>query len=72
VVPLPPPPSSGRKPTVEYAIEMSSGAMQVRNDHPEIERIFPLVDWIKSEQRFGGRVYRRTVIVVEDREEVAR
>lgn len=55
---------------VEHAIQMSSGAMQVRFDDPEIERIFPLADWIKSEQRFGGKVYRRVVVVVEDWEEV--
>jgi hypothetical protein len=51
---------------VEHAIEMSSGAMQVRYEDPEIERIYPLADWIKAQQRFGGKVWRRTVIVVED------
>jgi hypothetical protein len=56
---------------VEHAIEMSGGGMHIRYDHPDIERIFPLADWIKSQQRFGGKVWRRTVIVVEDWHEVA-
>jgi hypothetical protein len=69
--------SIGSNPTVdqrvvEHAIRMSGGSMQVRFAHREIERIFPLVDWIKSEQRFGGKVYRRVVVVVEDWEEVER
>lgn len=55
---------------VEHAIEMSGGGMHVHYDHPDIERIFPLADWIKSQQRFGGKVWRRTVIVVDDWQEV--
>ncbi len=58
------------EPVVEHAIQMSGGGMHVRNQDPEIERIFPLADWIVSHQRFGGKVYRRTVIVVEDWTEV--
>lgn len=58
------------EPVVEHAIEMSGGGMHIRYDDPEIERIFPLADWIKSQQRFGGHVWRRTVIVVEDWTEV--
>lgn len=54
------------EPIVEHAIEMTSGAMQVRFDHPDIERIYPLQQWIVHNQRFGGKVWRRTVIVVED------
>ncbi len=57
---------------VEHATRMSGGGMHVRNAHPEIDRILPLDDWIKSEQRFGGVVYRRVVVVVEDWEEVER
>lgn len=60
------------EPVVEHAIQMSSGAMQVRCDDPEIEEIFPLAEWIRAQQRFGGKVYRRTVIVVDDWEEVPR
>lgn len=60
------------RPVVEHAIQMSGGSMQVRNAHPEIERIFPLADWIKANQRGGGRVWRRVVVVVEDWEEVPR
>ncbi len=57
---------------VEHAIQMSGGGMYVRYDHPDIEWIFPLADWIKSEQRFKGKVWRRVVVVVEDWEEVPR
>lgn len=44
--------------------------MMVRPDGPEIELIYPLADWIAGERRMGARVYRRTVIVVEDWQEV--
>jgi hypothetical protein len=54
----------------EYAIRMSGGGMHVRKAHPQIERIFPLAEWMKHTQRDGGRVYRRRVIVVEDWTEV--
>lgn len=60
------------KPVVEHAILMSGGGMQVRNGDPEIERIYPLAQWIRGQQRFGGMVYRRTVLVVEDWAEVPR
>lgn len=54
------------EPVVEHAIEMSGGGMHIRNDDAEIDRIWPLADWIKSHQRFGGHVWRRTVRVIED------
>jgi hypothetical protein len=57
---------------VEHAIQMSGGSMQVHNANPDIDRIFPLADWIKANQRGGGRVWRRVVVVVEDWEEVPR
>lgn len=58
------------EPIVEHAVMMSGGGMHVRNAHPAVERIFPLAEWMS--QRFGGKVYRRTVIVVEDWHEVQR
>jgi hypothetical protein len=54
----------------EYGQLMSGGGFHVRNNHPEIERIFPLAEWIKANTRGGGRVYRRVITVVEDWEEV--
>lgn len=54
----------------EYAVMMSGGGMHVRNDDPEVERIYPVAEWIPHQQRHGGKVYRRRVIVVEDWEEV--
>jgi len=60
------------EPVVEYAILMSGGGMHVRPEDPEIEAVYPLEKWIPNQQRFGGRVYRRTVVVVEDWEEVPR
>jgi hypothetical protein len=65
-----PPALQRREPIVEHAIQMSGGGMHIRYDDPEIERIFPLADWIRSNQRFGGKVYRRRVVVVEDWTEV--
>lgn len=55
----------------EHAILMSGGSMQVFNNDPEIEDIH-LAARIRSHQRFGGKVYRRRVIVVDEWEEVAR
>jgi hypothetical protein len=54
----------------EYAQLMSGGGYHVRNSDPEIEAIYPLAEWIVHSQRFGGMVYRRTVIVIEDWAEV--
>lgn len=58
------------KRVVEHAIQMRDGSMQVRADSPGHEHVYPLADWIEHNQRFGGRVYRRVVVVVEDWEEV--
>jgi hypothetical protein len=60
------------EPITEHAISMSGGSMQVRNDHPEIDRIYPLAEWIEATYRLGGKVYRRRIIVVEDWTEVPR
>lgn len=57
---------------IEHAVQMAGGGMHVRFDHPEIEEIFPLASWIKAQQRFNGKVYRRVITVVEDWEEVPR
>lgn len=61
-----------QQPVVEHAILMSGGSMQVRPGDPETERIYPLARWIEHHQRFGGKVYTRTVIIVEDWREVPR
>lgn len=52
----------------EHAIQMSGGSMQVRPD--DIEHIYPLAEWIEDYQRYGGKVFTRKVIVVEDWHEV--
>ena len=54
----------------EHATMMSGGGMHVRIDLPEVEDIYPLAEWIEHNQRFGGKVYRRRIIVVEDWAEV--
>ena len=58
------------EPVTEHAQLMSGGGYHVRNSEPYIEEVYPLEQWIKAGQRFGGHVYRRRVIVVEDWEEV--
>lgn len=58
------------KHVVEHAIQMSGGGMQVREDFPELEDVYPLDKWIKGNQRFGGKVYTRTIVVIEDWHEV--
>jgi hypothetical protein len=57
-------------PTIEHGIRMTGGGHHIRPDHPEIERIFPLADWIRASQRNGGKVDTRRVIVVNDWTEV--
>jgi hypothetical protein len=57
---------------VEHAIEMSGGSMAVRPGDPELEQVYPLAQWIPHKQEFGGKVYRRRIIVVEDWTEVPR
>lgn len=56
----------------EHAILMSGGSMQVFDNDAEDEDTYPLADRIRFRQRFGGKVYRRRVIVVDEWEEVAR
>ncbi len=36
------------KPETEHAQLMSGGGYHIRNSDPEIERIYPLAQWIKS------------------------
>lgn len=54
----------------EHATAFKSGDMKIRCDDPEVEEVYPLARWIVHQQRYGGRVYRRRVIVVDDWEEV--
>lgn len=54
----------------EHAVALVAGGMQVRSAGPDIERVYPLDVWIEHQQRHGSKVYRRTVIVVSDWEEV--
>lgn len=60
----------GADSVTEYGQLMSGGGVHVRNPHPEIERVSPLAEWITANRRFGGKVLRRRVIVVEDWVEV--
>jgi hypothetical protein len=55
----------------EYAVQMSGGGMHVRVSDPQVERIYPLADWLKHSSRNGTRVYCRRTVVVEDWHEVA-
>lgn len=58
------------EPVTEYALEMSGGSMQVRNDAPYIEEVYPLQQWLGHHVFQGAHVYRRRVIVVEEWERV--
>lgn len=57
-------------PVVEHALGYKSGDMQVR--WSGADRIYPLADWIPAQQEHGGKVYRRTVVVVDGWTEVPR
>ncbi|WP_154697028.1 hypothetical protein [Lentzea guizhouensis] len=50
----------------EHALRLASGGMQVRNPHPDIERVYPLAEWIRDELQNGSKVYRRRVVVLEN------
>jgi hypothetical protein len=56
----------------EHAEQFTSGAMLVRNPAAEVERVYPLDQWIKDQQRNGGRIWRRRIQVIEDWVEVPR
>lgn len=58
--------------TTEYAQRYAGGSMLVRNPHPDIERIFPVAEWIRAEQQLGGKIYRRRIVVLEDWTEVTK
>lgn len=58
------------EPIVEYANEYTGKSMLIAFRDEETESIYPLENWIRNQQRFGGKVYRRKIIVVEDWEEV--
>jgi hypothetical protein len=65
------PPLAGEV-VIEHAVLFSDGSMCVRKSHPELERIYPLEQWIDGQVRVNrARVYRRRVIVVDDWVEVA-
>jgi hypothetical protein len=57
-------------PVVEHALLMAGGGMHVRYSDPQSELIYPLERWIDHQLMFGGQVFRRTVIVVEDWTEI--
>lgn len=54
----------------EHAVMMSGGGMHIRCAAPEVENVYPLTKWIEHQQRRGGKVYRRRVVVLEDWTEV--
>lgn len=54
------------QPVTEYAVRYKSGDWKIRYTDDEVDRIYPLAQWISHGQRFGGFVGKRTVIVVED------
>ena len=63
--------ASGRREVVEHAIMMHGGGMHVRYDGPDMERAYPLQQWIKDNQRHKS-VYRRRILVIDDWEQVPR
>lgn len=54
----------------EHAQLMAGGSMCVRPNDPECELIWSTDDWAQSMIRIGGKVFRRTIIVVSDWEEI--
>jgi len=60
------------EPVTEHAEQYTSGAMLVRNSALEVERVYPLEQWVPDQQQHGGRIFKRRVIVVDDWTEVPR
>lgn len=60
------------EPVTEHAERYTSGAMLVRNSASEVERVYPLEQWIPDQQAHGGRIFKRRVIVVEGWTEIPR
>lgn len=58
------------EPVTEYALLMSGGGFHVRATDPEIERIYPVAEWIEHQTQVGRHVFRRRLVVVEDWAEV--
>ncbi len=63
---------TARDSVVEHGQLYASGAVLVRDNSPAVERVYPLTEWIEHNQRHGGVVLRRRVIVVERWHEVPR
>lgn len=53
-------------PTTELGQLYSGGSILVRPDWTDLEGLYPTKEWIEHHQRGGGKVYRRTIIVVRD------
>jgi hypothetical protein len=56
----------GLAPVTEHAEGWRSGDMKIRYTDPDVDRIYPLSKWRYHIHRQGGRVYRRTVLVLDD------
>lgn len=54
----------------EYAQLDGNGVFLVWDTDPDSEARFPLAERIRAARSYGGRIFRRRVIVVEDWEEV--
>jgi len=57
-----------QEPAVEHAQLYSGGSMLVRPATYDL--VYPLDEWIEHSTRHGGRVFRRTILVIEDWHEV--
>ena len=55
----------------EHAVMMSGGGMHVRCDDALVEKACPLEDWIDVQFESDRKVYQRTIIVLDDWQEVS-
>lgn len=53
-------------PVVEYGVLYSGGDYLIRSHEEWIERIYPLADYIEHGLRNGGKVGKRTIVILED------
>lgn len=67
---LPPVETHTGTPVVEYAMRMVGGGVQTFPDSDEVEEVYPLGKRLFHHMQYGGKVYRRRYLLIEDWSEV--
>ena len=49
----------------EYGVQLKNGGFTIRSEDVWVQRMLPLSKWIEDEQRHGGRVHKREIIIAQ-------